>query len=192
MHMFSILPQGSGHGTPARVQEGFGQCSQRHGVFLGLSCVRPGSLPGSLLPQDILWFSYSYFASYVLWGCKENLLKSIFMEWVWFFHHILHWSMPKICFSLPSARMFIPVVLKLSPWTEAMLVWLPVLGWVRSLLQTRLCARMLWIAFWFILPILSHSNILITTYRIFPFLCLSSLFPMFHSICLLSLKINHS
>lgn len=31
-----------------------------------------------------------------------------------------------------------------------------------------------------------------TTYRMFPFLCLSSLFPKFHSICLLSLKINHS
>lgn len=36
MHMFSVLPQGSGRGTkPARVQEGFGQYSQRHGVLLG-------------------------------------------------------------------------------------------------------------------------------------------------------------
>lgn len=111
------------------------------------------------------------------------------MEWVWFFHHILHWSMSKICFSLSNTRMFIMTVLKLSTWSEAVLV--P--GWVRSLLQTRLRAGMLWMAFWFILPILSHSNTLMTTYRIFPiFLCLSSLFPKFHSICLLSLKINHS
>ena len=32
-------PQGSGHSTkPGRIQEMFGQCSQAHGVILGVSC----------------------------------------------------------------------------------------------------------------------------------------------------------
>lgn len=31
----------------------------------------------------------SNFASDVLGSCEENMLKVFFMEWIWFFNHIL-------------------------------------------------------------------------------------------------------